>query len=405
MDARKRIGTDEPRSNDARAKAGLLSVGEPEPAHYEYIDTVRGIAFLGVLCIHAALTAGSFRFDRWAILGNQGVQLFFIASALTLFLSFKARGQRETAPIRNFFIRRFFRIAPLFWFGIVLYTFVPVREHAGREFSVGLWHYLSTALFVHGWNVETMNSVVPGGWSIAVEMMFYLSVPLLWRWIRSVQSAAWWLLASLIALPFFNWIAITLFGLDSTDVLDETYLGRWLPAQAPVFLLGILLYHTIQSIGIERKSAHIGCLLLAVATFLIITFNDVSTRFLPHHVAISCGLWCFVLSLHLWPNRLIINPVTRFIGLVSYSAYITHFSVLLLIGSFAPLPIVFELGHGGYFLFLIATVLPLTLGLSWLTYCFIEMPGERLGRAIIRRLEQRRPTFRSLSLEGNRAVP
>ena len=78
-----------------------------------------------------------------------------------LSFDFAAQPMRSFANPK-FLIRRLFRIAPLFWFGIILYCFVPLREDARREFEVGIWHYLATALFVHGWNVETMNSIVPG---------------------------------------------------------------------------------------------------------------------------------------------------------------------------------------------------------------------------------------------------
>ena len=36
---------------------------------------------------------------------------------------------------------------------------------------------LSTAFFLHGLHPEAINSVIPGGWSIAVEMTFYLFFP------------------------------------------------------------------------------------------------------------------------------------------------------------------------------------------------------------------------------------
>ena len=53
--------------------------------------------------------------------GKYGVQLFFIASAFTLFLS---RHRRSEVGNKNFFIRRFFRIAPMYYLGIILYLFV-----------------------------------------------------------------------------------------------------------------------------------------------------------------------------------------------------------------------------------------------------------------------------------------
>ena len=86
---------------------------------FEYIDLLRGLAILGVIAVHSQeqiptlfqLTSSIFNY------GQLGVQLFFVASALTLCLSMTER--KEATPV-NFYIRRFFRIAPLYYFGIVL---------------------------------------------------------------------------------------------------------------------------------------------------------------------------------------------------------------------------------------------------------------------------------------------
>ncbi|MFL5251772.1 MAG: acyltransferase family protein, partial [Rhodopila sp.] len=57
--------------------------------------------------------------------GWYGVQLFFMASAITLMMSWHGeRNRRGRADVRAFFIRRFFRIAPAYYAGALLYYFV-----------------------------------------------------------------------------------------------------------------------------------------------------------------------------------------------------------------------------------------------------------------------------------------
>ena len=91
---------------------------------YDYIDALRGFAILGVLMVHSAQAVapvhellGQFMFS-----GVRGVQLFYIASAVTLCMSWRHRSALEAAPLRNFFLRRFFRIAPMFYIAIVFYA-------------------------------------------------------------------------------------------------------------------------------------------------------------------------------------------------------------------------------------------------------------------------------------------
>ena len=61
-----------------------------------------------------------------------------------------------------------------------------------------------TALFLHGWHPETINSVVPGGWSIAAETSFYLLLPLLFRLVTTRTRALAFLLFTLALGPLMN---------------------------------------------------------------------------------------------------------------------------------------------------------------------------------------------------------
>ena len=91
------------------------------------------------------------------------------------------------------------------------------------------------------------------------------------------------------------------------------------------------------------------------------------------------------------PWRLLVNKTICYIGLVSYSCYLTHFMVVYVI-----LPPLFfglirmmnlhltSLSAVSLYFFL---ALPLVVALSTLTYRFIEVPGIDLGRRIIARRE------------------
>jgi len=110
---------------------------------YDFIDALRGWAIVGVVMVHASpLTKPSS--PLWAAVavhGRRGVWLFFVASALTLFLSLQNRAKQEGRPIRNYFIRRFSRIALLFYLAIVFYTL-----SAHKDWPSDWWQVVSTAM-------------------------------------------------------------------------------------------------------------------------------------------------------------------------------------------------------------------------------------------------------------------
>src|SRR5258708_32803586 len=87
--------------------------------HFAYIDALRGYAILMVIAVHTSEAFPDLPSSLSKILsqGARGVQLFFVTSALTLSLSWVAR--QENAA--EFYIRRFFRIAPMFWIAVVVF--------------------------------------------------------------------------------------------------------------------------------------------------------------------------------------------------------------------------------------------------------------------------------------------
>jgi peptidoglycan/LPS O-acetylase OafA/YrhL len=103
----------------------MMRLIDKSSSRFDYIDALRGWAILAVIFAHAATMApiqGSLR--RFADNGFMGVHLFFVISAFTIFHMLSKHAEQESKPIRNFFIRRLFRIAPVYWFGIIFYIVV-----------------------------------------------------------------------------------------------------------------------------------------------------------------------------------------------------------------------------------------------------------------------------------------
>ncbi len=362
---------------------------------FEYIDALRGWAFLAVLVIHAAHEAAPGRLlGHLTWRGQYGVQLFYVLSALTLFLSMHSRWKKDKRPLAAFFIRRFFRIAPMFWLAIVFYLFLD-------GFGPGYWApdgitagmVAATAAFVHGWNPVTINSVVPGGWSIAVEMSFYLLLPLLFVTIRSGRQAALFcLLAFVFGVALRHWMLPVLAARypPAQFYLVEAFLYLWLPAQLPVFGVGLAVYFFLKGKPSLSPWLFLGAAFAvgSVGTFL-------KGEWLPVHdiLAVSFGLLACGLAQR--PVFLLVNPLMRHAGKVSYSAYLTHFALVhpcdLLVG---------RLQGPAHFLLLLAVVFIVTLAVSTVTYHLVELPGQELGKRLIALLDEPAP----FSVKHERAV-
>src|SRR5262249_8761487 len=86
------------------------------------LDVLRGLAIAGVMAIHVSQSfpSGVRIVDFVCGSGWVGVNVFYFVSAMTMCLMWTQRAT-EANPTRKFYIRRFLRIAPLFWLAIPLY--------------------------------------------------------------------------------------------------------------------------------------------------------------------------------------------------------------------------------------------------------------------------------------------
>lgn len=292
---------------------------------YDYIDALRGFAILGVILVHSSqwVAPTSVFLSQLVAEGARGVQLFFMASSLTLFLSMEARKQYEPQPLLSFYIRRFFRIAPLFYLAIIVYTwYYGMSPRYWAPDGIEWWYILLTVFFIHGWHPETITSVVPGGWSIAVEMIFYLFLPYLFIKLNNIRTTLIALFGSLLIQKITSTIAEFSFAShypDNQQYLVHTFPTLWFFLQLPIFILGILLYHIIKKY--PDKDKKIGLLFLFVSIFLFVafltpqTFNDL----LPKHFLYGIAFLFFALSLYFSPKLFLVNKITILIGKLSFS--------------------------------------------------------------------------------------
>jgi peptidoglycan/LPS O-acetylase OafA/YrhL len=298
-------------------------------------------------------------------------------------MSWTDRSSNEMFPIRNFFIRRFYRIAPMFYFAILLY--VVVNGFSPRYWSpngIKWWFVPSTALFLHGFHPETINSIVPGGWSIAVEMSFYLILPFLLPYIKSIKY-----------FLFFFIISIFLYGLNQliiphlfTYPENQQYLVRNYSifnflGQLPVFFMGILCYLIFRKNYPRKQIAVVGGLLFVVLMLLFVY----PTGGIPHHL-IAGGLFAiFALLLARWPARLLVNRITTMLGKLSFSMYLMQFVVLKY---FSRREISRYLEPNSASLLYFICVVLVVAFVSYYLYTYVEKPGIAMGKRLIEKYER-----------------
>jgi peptidoglycan/LPS O-acetylase OafA/YrhL len=373
------------------------NMGQPEQAaswHLGYLDSLRGIAVLAVVFVHSSGNQGRplplFRHLQWiAFTGQRGVSLFFVVSAFTLFLSHQNR-RDERHPTLNFFVRRLFRLAPMFYIALAV-SFVFLRQYVG-----GPWEFASSIFFLHGFSPATINAGAVGGGSVANEAIFYMTLPFLYRWIGNLNQALLWLAVGTVISK-----VLSRFMLLHDPARAWFFTAGGFPAHAPVFLLGILGFFVwtemIQRSALSatrRKQLSMMILVLGALMYRqYLPFTDATL----HETSVLCLLLLLALSLHPW--TLLVNPVTRFLGRISYSLYLLHFVVFLKLQAFILTELTSHpLLRNVYVQFATSFIgtLAITVPVAFLSWKWIEQPGIHQGKRVITWIESTRTKRREV---------
>jgi len=377
-----------------------------------YLDFLRGIAILSVLVVHTnifILNKGGVIFNLITSEGARGVQLFYILSAMTLFMSLSQGSYvGNKNQIFKYFLRRFFRIAPLFYFIIIfcvllsfLNIYFPYLARYTEFLNLDFKSVLLSMTFLNNFSPKYINSIVPGQWSIAIEVAFYLLVPLFFNRIKTRAEAKKYSII-FIALSSFL-ILLTSFIINFIapgQSPSDWYLNLFfsLPIQLPHFILGFFLFFLIfkddKAMDKESGAAYkeikdiflwtvlIEVIFIGISYLLFgrIDVSIISPRVYIQSILLSFFI-LFVSKNYLYFSKIkIFSKVVEYIGKVSYSLYLTHWFVLIFIthniyylrffGSSSPYLEFFGL-------FGLTAILGVVV--SSATYLLIEGPGQRLG--------------------------
>ena len=339
---------------------------------------MHGIAVLGVVLVHSFVWFGHplvlpGPVASVAFSGQRGVQLFFIISAFTLFLSHDQR-KGESAPLRNFFIRRICRIAPMFWLAALL-SYLCLRPWFGTPAQ-----FLPSLFLVQGFLPYSIGYGPAGGWSVGTEVCFYLSLPLLLRWIRSPRDIVF---ALTISLPAMYLLGRGLAHFDHANIGYYTFSGYL--ANLPVFLMGVAAYFLYKRGA--RGERFISALLITLACTLYFALLPFHYSTLYAESAVG-ALLLIGLTLHPW--KALVNSLTRFLGKISYSIYLLHFCIMRAIQVSLDQHRSGVLSSGiTRMLVCYSLTLLFTVPLAYATWRWVEEPGIRAGKRVIVRLDRK----------------
>jgi peptidoglycan/LPS O-acetylase OafA/YrhL len=359
-----------------------------------------------------------------------GVTLFFVLSGFLLYRPFAAAliQGRSLPSFRRYYRNRALRILPAYWFilGVTVFVLgVAVTGFDSPNLVTGDLRepvtLMRDALFIQNYSPDSMGTGILPAWSLAVEVVFYLVLPLLALAAVSVlrgsssprrrRRAAWLPVAAMVVIGVGGKLvasfvvpgAITAFNSSWHSVIQFSFF-----AYADVFAWGMAIAVVKASMDeghvalpaqrsriLVQSAALVGILLSAIV--LPAESRDWFVLIIPLPFAIILG--AVVLPQHKSDGRMAPLPIRLLTsrplvaaGVISYSIFLWNHPLLywLLDHGFV------SYGPVG-FLTVLAMVSALCAALSILTYRFVELPALRLKNASVASLAFLRPLRHALA--------
>ncbi|MEP7044348.1 MAG: acyltransferase [Dokdonella sp.] len=373
--------TPDPVNADGNPTPLLPAAPKARAQRLSHIDALRAIAALLVVWMHVSekyfqlspATAQS----RWvydsALFGNAGrigVVLFFAISGFVIPFSIRAN---SSAPVREFLLKRFFRILPIYWLSIPIGAFTcsiiwgvpfPVKYMLLDMTLLQYWLDLPSAMGLY--------------WTLVLEMLFYFCCAIL-LFARSIDN-----------YPRIAIIATTLVLVHMVAVILVRlgYPGQIYLTSLWFFHLGIMFWGSLFRAwcdGRMRSTFAIACtwgmlafLLLLYPIYCATVAKFPLNYFLPYALAIGI----FVLGTTLL--KLQFRPLVK-IGEISYSVYLVHpivFNLMLWTLLRTEVSSFWRTRHLATY---VLANIAITIVLSALSYRWVEKPAIAMGRSLSRR--------------------
>lgn len=368
-----------------------LSPSGTHASRRPYLDAYRALACLLVFFYHSALNIQA---GKIVFFGYNGVHLFFVLSGYLLGgkllekLSTEGKGQAILAYLKH----RFLRIYPAYL--VCLFVFVLLRYFSSTNPPYALEILSRIGLYFNYLDMTDMFAIHAALWTLAVELQFYLVLPV-------ASLVVLWFVSDTKFAAFVLGTLLVVIGIVSRSY-EVLFVNHWWPAASVVrfkwvfsyldlFGIGILLNYAEGTFRAKFGTLKLSSAIISIALAIVILSwisiwakrsgidwqNAHDAIFMIFAPLLTCVAFSFILGAT-GLSQLQNLPIFRWgwlqwIGKVSYSVYLYHVGVL-----FAVNRLIDPLGRGVDWTtscVIIAVVsLPFTLAIAWMSYVFVEVP-------------------------------
>ena len=316
---------------------------------------LRGVGVLLVVIYHFHLAQLGVFEPFFSNGGSVGIFLFFSLSGYILALLYHAKF-RSSAFVRDyasFIWKRFARVYPLHAFLLILLLFVYPKLNIGSPNDTS--QLFANLTLTHAWGFDKL-SYIAASWSISIEFLFYLFFPFM---VLSLNR--WVAVAIFLALGIFYALLTT--GMITLNLELKSYADHRIFVYGAFFVLGVSVFYMTEHRLVRQLLDNNFAFVALCAIVVLVPYNKYLYFSYPFVIPL------LIRSSHTSRigNYLLSGTVILWLGELSYSIYMSHQLIYLLVdstGQGKPIDLFLKFGSIYILLFI------------WCIFCFyvIEMP-------------------------------
>lgn len=350
---------------------------------------IRAVAALLVMGTHSAYTTGKYTHGYFGLLCSRleiGVPIFFVLSGFLLFRPWVKSAATGSAPpsVSRYARHRVRRIMPAYTVTVLaaylVYQYRTAGPNPGHTW-VGLLRNLTlTQTYTGNYLGSYLHQGLTQMWSLAVEVAFYVVLPLLAYLLLTLICRRQWqpvlLLVALGGLTLITPVWLTV--VHTTDWLPNGA-WVWLPSYLAWFIAGMMLA-VLQEMRV-RCYAFAAIPLATVSYFIVATPIGGAPTTSPAGLVealVKAGFYAFIAALAVAPlalndhglyARLLASRPMVWLGEISYEIFLIHLMTM----EIAMVEVVrYRIYTGSMVLLFIATLV-ITIPLAWLLHRFTRV--------------------------------
>ncbi len=389
-----------------------------------FLDGIRGFAALWVVMGHCVARAGC----NIPVLNRPAlaVDVFIVMSGFLMTYHYRLR--QDTEPWesprtwRTFYVRRFFRIAPLYYLllipGLGFYSYFesmrlntpnpfPSAYHGVLAPDLGHRHadaisWLMHLSFLFGMCPRYIGASAMPDWSIGLEMQFYAVFPFLILLYRRFSYL--WLTVLLCLLAPLAAVFVAPYLGARPGLFGNFAQPSFLPFKIALFAVGMLL---AEAWFYRKTNGPLSAGLLALA--MMVAAFTASLYILVLAALVGALLLYDIMSDPLQIRRVLrlvrwvlSNRLAKFMADTSYGVYLIHVMVMIPIAALLLRSRAYvELRGRMRFVLLFVPVALVSYAVAWVLFHLVEKRGIELGKRVNRMWNERRsPLASALSADG-----